>query len=285
MYTRAATEIVDIYETSIVFKGADPFAKKLDSEGKLIKPDFQYAVQLAKFSRLDQETEQVKDLYNQNKKFISHSSLDNEFILSLRNKLVDNNLNNKMDRTEKLLSFFGVANLGDIDDSLLAKFTKLDTGKEIVATEDLVKLKNDSTALVTLTGDLEAVKNEVTTLKSTIAGNEAFVIEGQKSIDAKRSEVERLYKLSVETPNEAVLETFKKADVAALEGFLGTYGKSATEKFTGTCLDCSSHNVSFRSSVDTTGNNGNSNAKGNVVPLAKRNLNYILDEFSRNTKK
>jgi len=40
---RVVTEILQYLETSPVFRGADPFAKKLDSDGKVIKPDMTMA--------------------------------------------------------------------------------------------------------------------------------------------------------------------------------------------------------------------------------------------------
>lgn len=282
MYTRVCTEVVDIYETSLVFKGADPYAKKLDENQKLIKPDFQYAVKLSREAKLEAESPEVRELYSDNKKFITQSALDEKFRLSLRSKLVKNQETDTKDaqmdpKLLLLLAFFGFKNPDEVTADSLAKFKLVLDGQEALAATELANLRLEAAKVPDLSTQLTTAQADVTRLKSENTQLQSFATVGKEALAQKLATVEKLYKLTVKNPDAAVLETFKKADNAALDGFLAQYSGTASAQFGATCKSCNSKEISFRSSWEKQATPDKGQASTGGLKASDKDLRYFRE--------
>ena len=78
--TRIVTEIINVHETSLVFLGADPYAKQIDKNGSLIRPDYGSYSKNGKFPE-EEEVEFYKSI--QKNKKINVVCKNEKFVLTL----------------------------------------------------------------------------------------------------------------------------------------------------------------------------------------------------------
>lgn len=288
MVCRKVTEIIDFYESSLVWLGADPYAKKISESGDLINVD----------ESSTYEDEVVQTRYKKESKYEANLALSKN-LLSLSKNSSFNNTNPKKEEDMKpelvlaLKAILGLAADAEITkeniDTLAVKSTDTTdavaeelatavselTGEKVEASLGSKALiskfaghkavkSEELTALTAAKGEVESLKNEKTalaaevgTLKADKATLEAKVTElspkaalGDKFVADKRTECERLYNISVDNkPIESVLNLIKKATVEELDGLIAQYTKGVTQSFTGKCKDCGSTSFEFKSSV------------------------------------
>ncbi len=130
--------------------------------------------------------------------------------------------------------------------------------------KDSTKLKEVEPKVETLTkekAELEKQKAELEKEKAELVKKatetEPLAKAGEAYLAAKRTECERLYKLTVKEPAEAVLNLIKNAKPEELDGLLAQYTAGSTENFSGKCKSCGSAEFEFRSSYQTDENDGN----------------------------
>jgi len=276
MVTRKATKIIDYYESSLVWLGADPYAKAINEKGELVNVDSSSVVS---FSKLPQS---VKDDYETSKKYFVNACFSKNNSLSLAEQYeIDLNKRTSEDTNMKfqayLLKKLNLSADTELTEEMLDKsFAVLKEGEVLVAqatldatTQEISTLKESNKAVTTLT-------EEVTTLKKEAGEVKEFVELGKSTLTAKRDEVKRLYSLSVDNkPDASVIATFEAAAPAALEGFLQLYGKSLVSKFTGTCKSCKSTDISFQSSE--TGDKPGTEEK--VAEISATSVEDIRDKY------
>jgi hypothetical protein len=297
MVTRKVTKIYDFYETSLVWLGADPFAKKL-VDGKVAGVDTQGV-----FAK---ETEEVQESYTKDNKYSvlykapETLSLKKAIISNIKNKdnmdtivlaklLKKLNLEAGTELTEQHLEHLNVvtpevaesninnAKIVDIvTEKLLTSFEKIDIGIEeslkttsFVATIDLeasiveketltlqvaeletVKTSNVELEAnkVKLTSDVEELKAKAISDKAEYDALKPMSVLGESYIAEKRTEVERLYSLAMDSKtDEAMLGLIKKATPDELVGMLKQYSAKMVKKFSPKCNDCESENITMRS--------------------------------------
>lgn len=120
-----------------------------------------------------------------------------------------------------------------------AKITEISLDDASAAFDTVTLVKND---------ELVSLRTEA----AKVVGLEADALLGRAHLKAQKDEAIRLYKLAVgvEAVQPAVISLFEKADSPAIDGLLKQYTKEVTtEKFSGTCKDCGSHNFSFQSTL------------------------------------
>jgi hypothetical protein len=273
-YCRVVTEILKFPETSPVTRGADPFARTLGRDGKIIAPD----TAMLSLS----ETELVKVLNKDSHSIICKSDV-NVLRLSLSDKGYqqsnsDGNTEIKKVKMNDKLLLFAVTLLGLTADTteltdaqqdlFIAKLSEQREEKPNVEREALTSLLTRSelsvgadvtpyklakveelTALnasvTNLRGELEAAKTENERLKPLAATGETVIV-------SLRAEAERLHTAVMKgAPNAAILSLIKTADKEALEGLVKSFGGELTGgEFQATCTKCgNADNVSFQSSV------------------------------------
>lgn len=273
MVTRKVTEVLDYYETSLVWLGADPFAKLLSPDGKLIHVD-ESAISFSK------APEEDKKKYTNEKIFFLDSAIDKNIISLSKEKFkaipqLPKQNNNRKNMKRFLLAFittFGDAlNLKlseDTEDltpeqeqafvSALAKLSMKDesataNAERLKLLEAFAKgvqsfdLENSTTAHFDVTKGADGL---VLVNKSKLESNLTFAAAGKAQLDDKRKECVRLYSLAVGgKTEEATLELINSSTGKALDGLLTSYGGKVTEEFSATCTKCnSSTHIEMRSS-------------------------------------
>jgi len=268
MVRRNVVDAVAAYETSLVWNGADPFAKMLDAKGNPMNIDKAGIVGSEQF-----DSDPLMNIYKEKTHFfISEKVFQNENILHLHSKEILNysktenptiNPKNKngMDLQKFLATVLGVAE-DQVTEDLLKQYTFVKT-TEYAGIKTNADLLQSTKALVTAEqtkvtklsavvpfDKVETLQAEMKTLGEniTIDGVIAFAKEGRAILDLKRTTCLKAYKNAVGEKNEdqAVISSITSADSKLLDGMLKQYGKTLGEKFTGTCNKCKSTDVTFR---------------------------------------
>ena len=276
MVRRIVTEIVDFYETSLVYLGADPFAKILDENGKPINVEKSAVVGTKEFKK-----DPLVELYKKaNVMYVKDDGLETKNVLHLRESIVSGfsktgklpegkTQTEKETNMEKALAQALAKKLGKTEEEITPEMLE---GYSIVKKEELTSLNAEKQAREKADGELATAKVTLEKFEAICKADEleAFGKEvapgevrsmaklGAEVVKAKREEVVRLYKLSVGEGKEdaAVIGTLEKAEGAALDGFLKQYGSSVTEQFGGKCEACGSEKISYRKSEPEGGEGG-----------------------------
>lgn len=263
MAARKVTDIVDYHESSILWLGADPFAKMLDKDGNPVNVDHG--------SVFEQASSYAKDLYTNDKKYFVACSFNREGIYLNPDTSSIPNEDPTKNPMEKILIELArkLLNLPENEEVTQAHIDSIQLVKKDEQTSLLADrssfnaLKTDGVtkeafdALKLAKGTLEAKNTEldgkVTTLTAEVAAKEELAKVGESYLNAKRDEVTRLYKLQMgANADEAVLTLIKEAkDMKAVDGLLAQYTKGVKEKFEASCTSCKSTDISFRSSLTT----------------------------------
>lgn len=282
MVRRIATQIFDYYETSLVWLGADPYAKLIDEDGNLKFID-DTSVYNASFSK---EVEKVQNAYTSRKSYSVSCGLTKD-VLNLAHHSVtleDFGINKSTDDMNEealklLLAMIGVTDVKEVTPAhmealqagqsnfkkILTQFepfefakeakpdelvTKLVAKKDAAIAEFKLKAETAATELEAKTTEVAELTTKVTDLTTTNTSLKETAELGKTYIDSRRAEAIRLYKVAAgDDVDEAVVSLFTEAKPNAIDGLLKQYGKTAAEKFTATCLDCESTNVSMQSSI------------------------------------
>jgi len=267
MVRRIVTSISDYYETSLVWLGADPFAKKIDKDGKLINIDTSNV-----YTPFSKEDNEVKG-YEADKSYkISFASDNNLLSLLHKSTLSTNTGNNNVDMKDflKLLKTIGIEeaqvrlSLGiaegvEITTDHIKSFMTVKPAEQVVTTVIPATLLSNESAVKALGGAITEASDfskvsvltidEFNALNSKIVALEKEAAIGKEHITAKRTEIKRLYSVTVGQPDESVLKLIDNAETDALDGLLKQYTKGATQKFEGTCKKCGSNEFTFQSSL------------------------------------
>jgi hypothetical protein len=278
---RVALEIPRYHEISFVSHGADPYAKKVDKDGKIVNPEHANRVY---------NTAQGTDVKPQ-AFFFSYKS----DITSLSENPI-NNKQNQIQMKEKLIlmaTLLAIANVSSLTDEDLAnqveaKLKEVKTNGD-TAQAEVTRLKAEA---LTKDGQITALTAERDTAKTSLATKETEVatltteittlkaLEPLKAIVEKevtecQAELKRVYGVLNATPDATVLASFDNKDLNVLKPLLVNYQAQLEEKFPGQCLDCKSKNVTRKVS-NGEGNPGTEKLKGQ--PL----IDSVKKEFASN---
>jgi len=288
MVRRVVTKIIDFYETSLVWLGADPYAKILGDDGSPINVEWSNVVKKSSFEKdplLDQYKKGglmlVVDDSISKENIVKLKSAGDDELERKRNLALKNEQINRKKMQDKLIAALA-KKLGmdsteltesHIDGIIIASpnhKTELDAAKK------LAKDKGDKLTLVQ--SELDAAKETIEEFSKICASDdlEEFskevalesVLEtakfGHKVLEAKREECIAKYKLSLgegKEPNETMVETLKTCSVEVLDAHLEQYGSRALEDFGATCSKCGTGDyISMRSTVSE-GDEGKDNTE------------------------
>ncbi len=307
MYCRVVDEIVGYLETSPVFRGADPFAKGIDSNNKVKRVDkANIFYSDDKKAGEDEKAFQISCTNGIGKLHLSKSNLSyqqdknkpapittatmDKVLLSFIAKWVKNPNLKAEEVTPELVQSFTQAVEADINSRPQAEeFTRLQSvekaarialniAEETAITDESFKnvkiVSLDSyTALETKAAKTDELTNEVTSLKAERDALKPDAETGKALTEELRTEAIRLHTaVNGGAPNEATLQLIKDAkNVEAVKGLIQSFGgKLATSEFKAYCKSCkSSDHVSFQSSTST-----DNNAKKPMValPMSKEEI-------------
>lgn len=306
MVRRVVTKILNYHETSLVWLGADPFAKSINPDGSLKNIDISNVLSYAK-SKLGEdkvtfetEPEEKKTFYTNSKNYEINFGIDENVLSLAKDTGKKTIINNSKDMNKHLLMLLnatvnkhglqlakkpeemtddeavaflqGLTPLSATDTARLAKLSKVEgaaiaflkTSDPTATTVDMEAfLKDNSFVKNTELQTLQEASKFVGDFKTAFEAKEGDKLEtilssakenaaiGVQSLVAKQNEVVRLYELNVgkENADPKVIDMYKKADNATIDGLLKQFTKGVAEKFKATCKDCNSHNISLQSSA------------------------------------
>lgn len=270
MVRRIATKIIAYEESSLVWLGADPYAKMLDSTGQVVNID--RASAFAKH-KLAQDPDQSK--YDPTAKFWVFDCLDSEKFLHL-SKSSTEFIEPKTEKThhmnEELLQFLSAGFGIKIEDLKAGKFDKASADKfKIVASDSFSKMKSvedfekEVQAKTKAEGELATTKTELTKVQGekTAIEQEKTKLEpmakiGTDVLKAGKDEAKRLYGIfSKQKPEKTILDEIEaEIDFLKLEKKIEMFGGQAISQFGGSCSKCGNKDIKFRSSVPKEGEEG-----------------------------
>ena len=269
MVRRIVTEIVRYLETSLVSHGADSFAQKIGSDGKIINPTFAKRTWASYEEYRDDKSKQYfftdykSDLTSYQEKDDTQGSFND-------NDAKDNQSNekNSMNELQKFLeSLFG--------DNLLT----LEEGKEmnqetvVACIQSLVSSRNElQTSVDNLTTEKNSLTEQVTNLNAEVANLKEMATVGKNHIASLREDAVATYKKLMGDNADETIVTMLNAEttgITTLVSLTKDYQARLEEKFPLTCAKCGSKDVNRASSVsedDTQGKTGTEDTTQNQEP-------------------
>ena len=214
--TRVATNIEQIFESSLVWEGADPYAKKIGSDGKV-------SLERAEYDKKHGFEKTVKEGTKEEQK-------------------------EKIMQHKKILALFGVESLEEAEAK--AEGVVLTAKEEYAKKDDVWKVK-----LADKIAELESAKKEVAelaTAKATIASLETFAKHGKAAHEERVGEAKRLYIASLgadKQPSELMIQDIEASSYDVLAAKIEMFGGKVESQFTRTCNKCGCTDVSLKSSV------------------------------------
>lgn len=263
---KIATEITGFHETSLVSHGADPFAQKLDKDGKIVLPEY------------------AKDRYPLAEKQLSYHSVDwkdiisNEYgetIMNSTSSYKGNNYNNyeqikNSEKMKELLKFletlFGLEAESLTEENVQEKLVGID----FAALKAKAEKADEPITILDLTG-VEEIENEINTLRKfkenipeDLEAQMALAQTGKTAIDNLRADTTRLYRLAAGEGKEDanILAMIESTDYKTLQSLHKQYDEATEEKFGFTCQDCGSHDVTRASASTGDGEEDDKTPKG-----------------------
>lgn len=281
MVRRIVTEIVRYLETSLVSHGADAFAQKIGSDGKIINPTFAKRTWASYEEYRDDKSKQYfftdykSDLTSYQEKDNTQGSFND-------NDAKDNQSNekNSMNELQKFLeSLFG--------DNLLT----LEEGKEmnqetvVACIQSLVSSRNElQTSVDNLTTEKNSLTEQVTNLNAEVANLKEMATVGKNHIASLREDAVATYKKLMGDNADETIVTMLNAEttgITTLVSLTKDYQARLEEKFPLTCSKCGSKDVNRASSVtedDTQGKktiDGADTTKNSELPSTKNVINNL----------
>ena len=283
----AVTEILEIYETSLVSLGADPYAKRIGDEGlvnidkggtytesatNMFKYEFNKAHSENKFSitcGLNQKvlllTGKKVNLDQKKQKSVhkkDHIDMKKEVLAAL---LLMFGVATKEDLTEDMVKSFKGLNATDSSNFNSVKQTALtlvSRGDDSITDVNLGKFmekhtfvaKDELTALQESTTKVEELNTKVTELE---AEKETLAKDATVGQNFHQMQVElaiKYYRLEkMDKADKAVEELFKSATSEQLAALIKEHGLVIGGKFSYSCSDCGSSDFKFGSAVENAG--------------------------------
>lgn len=271
--TRVVLNVNDYGEGSLVYQGADPFAKSktedgkimsyakmLDNDGTIVEIDKSSAFARKKFGR------DGVGSYDSGKRFYIFDSLDQDFFLTLSksNEKKVPKPENIIPMNEELLAFIAAGFGITVEDLKANKFDKAKAEKfKIIGGDAFAKLKSEEdfntitkakekaeADLATMKVDKEKFEKEVTDLTTAKKALEPFAKVGEDVLKLSRDEAKRAYGLSMKgKPDQVIIDELNaEVDFAKLNAKIAAFGGKAVTEYGGTCSACGSTEISFRSS-------------------------------------
>ena len=284
MVRRMVTEIVRYLETSLVSHGADSFAQKIGSDGKIINPTFAKRTWASYEEYRDDKSKQYfftdykSDLTSYQEKDDTQGSFND-------NDAKDNQSNekNSMNELQKFLeSLFG--------DNLLTleEGKEMNQGTVVACIQSLVSSRNElQTSVDNLTTEKNSLTEQVTNLNAEVANLKEMATVGKNHIASLREDAVATYKKLMGDNADETIVTMLNAEttgITTLVSLTKDYQARLEEKFPLTCSKCGSKDVNRASSVtedDTQGKkitDGADTTKNSELPSTKN----VIDNLYRN---
>lgn len=281
MVRRMVTEVVRYFETSLVSHGADTFAQKIGSDGKIINPEYAKRAWSSYNEYMNDEARQYCFTDHKSYNFMvddTHSGFNENKVSKESNK--SSNMNQEL--KEFLERLFGKDML------------TLGEGKEATQEEaiSLVKtLVSNSASLKEQNGNLESEK---ATLSEKVTNLEAEVTSLKEMADLGKNYVTKLREGAVAAYKKIQGDKFDEKDpifvmlnaettpMITLVGLKESYEQRLEELFPMKCSHCGSVEISRASSVEEKKEDPKNTTEKNVeVPSTAQAAENILTRKNR----
>lgn len=284
MVRRIVTEIVRYLETSLVSHGADSFAQKIGSDGKIINPTFAKRTWASYEEYRDDKSKQYfftdykSDLTSYQEKDDTQGSFnDNDAKDNHSNK---NNMNKELQ--EFLESLFGK------DMLTLGEGQEMSQEAAVSLIQNLVSSRNElQTSVDNLTTEKNSLTEQVTNLNAQVANLTEMATVGKNHIASLRENAVGTYKKLMGENADETIVTMLNAETTGITTLISLtkdYQARLEEKFPLTCSKCGSKDVNRASSIaedDTegkTGTQGTDTQRNSESPSTKN----VIDNLYRN---
>jgi len=241
---KIATEIKAYHETSLVGHGADPFAQKVDSKGKIVNPIYAGSRYNLSDQTIDNKNINAHYVYVDLKSLKDYNP-EQETISSITYTNTEN--------MEEFLRF--LETFHKLEAESLTKDNYQEKLKEIEAAHAtaLAAATKESDPLVicelegedAIKGEIESLRTKLSAVPDDITQQMALAETGKVVIEDLRKDTKRLYGLTVEEgkTDAAILAVIEGSDYPTLKALHKQYETTAEEAFSHTCDDCGSKNV------------------------------------------
>lgn len=255
MVRRIVTEIVAYDESSLVWMGADPYAKSLNDKGEVVNID-----RAAAFAKHKLSDDPDKATWSPTKRYYLFDCLDSEKLLHLNKSSIDYQKpkpENDYTMNEELLQFLAAFFATTPEKIKKGEFTKADAEK-VVTVEALATLRTNSENFTKVSAEKATLDTKVVELEKTVGTLKAEVESAKPKISLaddvmKRSkeEAKRVYGIFAGGKPEKTIEDEIESEVSLekLEAKIKMFGGKVVTEFGASCTKCGSKEVSFRSSA------------------------------------
>ena len=284
MVRRIVTEIVRYLETSLVSHGADSFAQKIGSDGKIINPTFAKRTWASYEEYRDDKSKQY--FFTDYKSDLTSYQEKNDTQGSFNDNDANDNHSNKNNMNEELLKFLESL----FGDNMLT----LEEGKEmnqenvIACIQTLVSSRNElQTSVDNLTTEKTSLTEQITNLNAEVANLKEMATVGKNHIASLRENAVETYKKLMGDKVDETIVTMLNAETTGITTLISLtkdYQARLEEKFPLTCSKCGSKDVNRASSIaedDTegkTGTQGTDTQRNSESPSTKN----VIDNLYRN---
>lgn len=233
MVKMVVSEILYYMETSLVPHGRDPYAKKLDDNGKIIPQN------VAK-----QHASRLGDIQNSMMSWKSSRELFEQESFSLN---TNQNQNNKMEELIRLMAENGITvteenaveTLRELQEHFKTSSEEIESLKESLQAKE-VEMTTQNLAISEKDEKIESLSTELQSYKDMEQGN----------LQTTRAEAEKFYKLvKGEKADDKIISAINESSPELSLSFLKTYKEEFEALTPLVCGDCHSHNVSRASAI------------------------------------
>lgn len=269
MVRRIVTEIVRYLETSLVSHGADSFAQKIGSDGKIINPTFAKRTWASYEEYRDDKSKQY--FFTDYKSDLTSYQEKDDTQGSFNDNDAKDNHSNKNNMNEELLKFLESL----FGDNMLT----LEEGKEmnqenvIACIQTLVSSRNElQTSVDNLTTEKTSLTEQITNLNAEVANLKEMATVGKNHIASLRENAVETYKKLMGDKVDETIVTMLNAETTGITTLISLtkdYQARLEEKFPLTCSKCGSKDVNRASSIaedDTEGKTGTEDTTQNQEP-------------------
>ena len=282
MVRRIVTEVVRYMETSLVSHGADSFAQKIGSDGKIINPTFakrtwssyeEYRDDKSKqyfftdyksdFSSF-QEKDDTQGSFNDNQEGDEKSKTNNK-----------ENMNKELQ--EFLESLFGK------DMLTLGEGQEMSQEAAVSLIQNLVSSRNElQTSVDNLTTEKNSLTEQVTNLNAQVANLTEMATVGKNHIASLRENAVGTYKKLMGENADETIVTMLNAETTGITTLISLtkdYQARLEEKFPLTCAKCGSKDVNRASSVSETEEEGKTGTEDTTKNQEPSSTGSVLDSL------
>lgn len=261
---RVVTEILGFAELSLVWSGADPFAKEIGADGKIryIQPSevssdkykfsFSSAAELDAFEKHKMAFATERFGYIANSKPETGTGPDKP----------TENMNAFQKWVQERLTALGIQDQSALTEADLAQFVF--TKGQPAATEELAdvrknlslaegRVKESSDALASAQTQLADTKDALTKEQARVKDLETKLSEVQtQSLATKRAQVLEFHRKANNGETDPAIKTIiDGAEESSLAALAKSFGGTLAEKFSGYCKSCKSEDIAFGSSAES----------------------------------